>query len=357
MSEFRQNPITKAWVLLAPARNKRPDQYKTYSVMHGVPEEDPGCVFCPGNEHLNPEIGRYETGIITDIADNLPKQGQDPAYIPPLATGRGGQAWELRVIPNKFPSLEHSTLYRHKEFYVSSAGAGDHEVIITRKHNEPVALQSIATVELTLRLFIERIRALNKHPETAYVQIFHNHGRDAGASVIHPHYQLLATPIVPPHIHDEILGCQHYFGLHQSDIYGDIIKEEKIIKERIVHEDEHFIVISAYASRKPFETWILPKRQVARFEDSTEEEIRHLSFVLKVMLGQLYTKLSDPPLNFYFHNMPLLKESKTYNEKAYRWHLTIFPRITIWAGFEYATGIPVNPMLPEVTAKFLRGEE
>jgi UDPglucose--hexose-1-phosphate uridylyltransferase len=209
MSEFRQNPITKAWVLLAPARNKRPDQYKTYSVMHGVPEEDHLCVFCPGNEHLNPEIGRYETGIITDIADHLPKDGTAPAYIPPLVTGRGGQAWELRVIPNKFPSLEHSTLYRHKEFYVSSAGAGDHEVIITRKHNEPVALQSIATVELTLRLFIERIRALNKHPETAYVQIFHNHGRDAGASVIqHTHHPFTGAVELPQQF-GNIVGHRH----------------------------------------------------------------------------------------------------------------------------------------------------
>lgn len=356
MSEFRQNPINKSWVLFAPARNKRPDEYKTYSVMHGVPEEDPLCVFCVGNEHLNPEIGRYTSHVYQQIADEHQKVLGKQAFVPELKKGVEGSDWELRVIPNKFPSLEHTTLYRHKEFYISSSGAGDHEVIITRKHNEPVALQSIATVELSLRSFIQRINDLAKHPETAYVQIFHNHGRDAGASVIHPHYQLLATPIVPPHIHSEIMGCQYYYDAHKNDIYGDIIKEELAIKTRVVHEDEHFVVFSAYASRKPFETWVMPKRQCARFEEATEEEIHHLSFVLKVMLGQLYTKLSDPPLNFYIHTMPFLKESKTYNEKAYRWHLTIFPRITIWAGFEYATGIPVNPMLPEVTAKFLRGD-
>jgi UDPglucose--hexose-1-phosphate uridylyltransferase len=119
--------------------------------------------------------------------------------------------------------------------------------------------------------------------------------------------------------------------------------------------------LSAYASRSPFETWILPKRHGARFEDQTTDEIRHLSFVLKVMLGQLYTKLSDPPLNFYIHNMPLKKQQQdgrhsAREEAAYHWHLTIFPRITIWAGFEFATGIPVNPMPPEETTKFLRGD-
>jgi UDPglucose--hexose-1-phosphate uridylyltransferase len=328
MSQFRQNPITKQWVLVAPSRGKRPDEYRTYSVMHGVPEHDPKCVFCAGNEDKNPTVYQY------------PKNGD----------------WQIRVIPNKYPALQHDRPYRHKEFYITHSGDGDHRVIITKAHNEPVALQSIATVELTLQTFIDQIKALDAHPELAYVQVFHNHGRDAGASIVHPHHQLLATPIVPPHIHGEILGCQHYHSVHGSDIYGDILKEELAVRDRIVHDSEHFVVLSAYASRQPFETWIIPKRQTARFEEMTKEEMRHLSFVLKVTLGQLYTKLSDPPLNFYVHTMPLKRDSKTYDERSFRWHLTIFPRITIWAGFEYATGIPVNPIPPEVTAKFLRGE-
>jgi UDPglucose--hexose-1-phosphate uridylyltransferase len=343
MSEFRQNPITKNWVLIAPSRGKRPDQYKTYSVMHGIPEVDAKCIFCPGNENLNKEIVRI---------------GMDGSVLGPNSL----EPWEIRIIPNKFASLEHTTAYRHKEFYVSHSGDGDHEVIITRKHNEPVALQSITIVELSIRTFIERIKELEKHAELAYVQIFHNHGRDAGASIVHPHYQLIATPIVPPHIHSEILGCYHYYQNNNSCIYCDIIKEELSVKDRIVHESEHFVVISAYASRSPFETWILPKRHSARFEDMNEEEIKHLSFVLKVTLGQLYTKLSDPPLNFYIHNMPLKRSQaegshSAHEEQSYHWHLTIFPRITIWAGFEFATGIPVNPIPPEISTKFLKGEE
>ena len=341
MSEFRQNPITNNWVLIAPSRGKRPDQYKTYSVMHGIPEVDAKCIFCPGNEHLNKEIVR-----IAMDGRHLDVKALEP--------------WEIRVIPNKFASLEHVAVYRHKEFYVSHSGDGDHEVIITRKHNEPVALQSIAIVELSIRTFIARINELAKHSELAYVQIFHNHGRDAGASIVHPHYQLLATPIVPPHVHSEILGCYHYYQNNNSCIYCDIIKEEVSVRDRIVHESEHFVVISAYASRSPFETWILPKRHSARFEDMTDEEIKHLSFVLKVTLGQLYTKLSDPPLNFYIHNMPLKRAEgghTAHEEQSYHWHLTIFPRITIWAGFEFATGIPVNPIPPEVSTKFLKGEE
>lgn len=305
--------------------------------MLGVPETDPACVFCAGNEHLNREVLRLDSS------------GERTT----------GKDWEIRIIPNKFAALEQTAVYRHKEFYISHSGDGEHEVIITRNHNEPVALQSIAVVELSIRTFIERIKTFAKNPELAYVQIFHNHGRDAGASIIHPHYQLLATPIVPPHVHSEILGCYHYYQTHKSCVYCDIIKEELEVKHRVVHDSEHFVVISAYASRSPFETWILPKKHGARFEDMGEEEIKHLSFVLKVTLGQLYTKLSDPPLNFYIHTMPLRQQGgmhSTYEEKDFHWHLTIFPRITIWAGFEFATGIPVNPIAPEVSTKFLKGE-
>lgn len=329
MSEFRQNPITKQWVLIAPNRAKRPEDFRTYSVMHGVPEQDKICVFCPGNEAINDEIYRH-----------------------PL-----GDDWEIRVISNKFHALDHAKVYRHKDFYISQAGYGDHEVIITRKHNEPVALQSIGMVELSIKTFIKRIEVLRQNSDIQYVQVFHNHGRDAGASIIHPHYQLIATHFPPPQLHSEMLGCYHYYQTSKTCIYCDIIQEEIMLKDRLVYESEHFVVLTAYASRSPFEMWVLPKKHAARFEEIGENEIRHLSFVLKITLGQLYTKLSDPPLNFYIHTMPLNKDTHTLNEeKSYHWHLTIFPRITIWAGFEFATGIPVNPVTPEVGAQFLRGE-
>ncbi len=333
MSEFRQNPITKQWVLIAPGRSKRPEDFKTKSVMHGLPELDSECVFCPGNEDKNP-----------DLCD-------DVCRIP------NGKDWEVRVIENKFHALEHTKLYQHREFYNSRSGYGDHEVIITRKHNEPVAMQSAKLVELSLKTFADRIKFLSEDKNTDYVQVFHNHGRDAGASLIHPHYQVMSTPMVPPHVHSEMTGCYHYYQTNKSCIYCDIMKEEIKLKDRLVYEDDYFVVISAYASRKPFETWILPKKHSGRYENITPKELEHLSHVLKRVLGALYSKLSDPPLNFYIHTMPVARDAHTmHEEKSYHWHLTIFPRLTIWAGFEYSTGIPVNPMPPEETAKFLRGD-
>ncbi len=332
MSEFRQNPITKQWVLIAPARAKRPEDYSSRSVMKDLPELDPECVFCPGNEDKNPDM-------CIDVC-RIPND----------------KNWDVRVIKNKYPALEHIKIYSNRDFYNSRAGYGESEVIITRKHNEPVALQSLATVEKTLEILIERINEAKGDPKVAYVQIFHNHGRDAGASLIHPHYQLFALPMVPPHIHSEIAGCQHYYNLNKKCIYCDIMKEELAHKDRVVYENDHFVVLSAYASRKPFETWILPKRHSARFEDMTAEERKHLAFVLKTVVGQLYIKLSDPPLNFYTHTLPFHRDAHTILEQdSYHWHLTVFPHVGLpWGGFEYAAGLPVNPMPPEMTAAFLR---
>ncbi len=333
MSQFRRNPINKQWVLIAPGRGKRPEDFRTYSVSYGLPELDPTCIFCPGNEGKNPDLST------------------DSSRIP------NNKDWQLRVIPNKFRSLEQTKVYSNKDFYESRSGYGDHEVIITRKHNEPPALQSAVLVQQSLKLFQDRIKEIQKDPEINYVQIFHNHGRDAGASLVHPHYQILATPMVPPHVHEELRGCYHHYQETGKCLYCEIVKEELKHKDRIVYEDDYFVVMSAYASRSPFETWILPKRHHSRFETTSDVELLHLAHVLKKVLGTLYVKLADPPLNYYIHTMPRSSDKHlVHEEKSYHWHLTVFPRLTIWAGFEYGTGIPVNPMPPEETAKFLRGD-
>ncbi len=329
MSQFRQNPITKHWVLIAPNRAKRPEQFNSSAVLpKGLPEISSSCPFCPGNEAKNVEIARYPNN----------------------------KDWQIRIVENKFEALSHVPLSRRAdEFYANRSGDGEHEVIITRKHNEPVALQSIETVKLTLQVFRQRIADLSKRPDIAYVQVLHNHGRDAGASLVHPHHQILATPIVPQILHDELLGCFHYYKREGSCIYCDIMKEEIKQKERVVLDSENFLVFAPYSSRSPFETWILPKKHAANFELAGDSEINELAYVLKAALGQLYLKLSDPPLNFYLHTMPSAHARHlAYEKDAYHWHITVFPRLAIWAGFEFGTGIPINPMPPETAAEFLR---
>jgi UDPglucose--hexose-1-phosphate uridylyltransferase len=328
MSQFRQNPISKHWVLIAPNRAKRPEQFSGHAVMQpNLPELDPKCPFCPGNESMNAEIAKFPNN----------------------------KNWQVRIIPNKFEALSHVPLSEHNEFYNSRSGSGDHEVLITRKHNEPIALQSIRTVELTLGIFRQRLIDLSAQKHLSYAQIFYNHGRDAGASLIHPHYQIMSTPMVPTGLRDEIQGCYDYFRNNEKCAYCAIVAEERKKRDRIVFETDDFVVFTPFASRSPFETWIVPKQHSARFENISDKQVEQLAYVLKVILSKIYIKLSDPALNFYLHTLPFEHaRHSAHTEESYHWHFTVFPRLTIWAGFEYATGIPVNPMVPETAAEFLR---
>lgn len=328
MSQFRQNIITKEWVLIAPNRSQRPDDFAGEPVIRPhTPDVIDACVFCPGNESKNPDIARF------------------PA----------GKNWQVRIIPNKFEIVSNVPVHSTKEFYVNRSGIGEHEVMITRKHNEPVALQSLQTVELSLHTMRQRYLDLAEHgAHHAYIEMFHNHGRDAGASLIHPHYQIITLPMVPPAAHEEISGSHDYYRNHGVCVYCDMIKEEKALEDRIIHETQDFIIFEPYAARFPFETWLVPKKHSANFEKISDQDITQMAFALKLALGQLYAKLSDPPLNFYIHTLPAHAEHSAYDQKSYHWHLTILPRTAIWGGFEYATGIPINPVSPEQAAKFLK---
>jgi UDPglucose--hexose-1-phosphate uridylyltransferase len=329
MSQLRQNPVSKDWVLIAPNRSKRPDEFAAPApaVPDALPEIDPSCPFCPGNEKTNIELAR------------LPK----------------GKNWTVRVIPNKFEALAHIPLSTHREFYEHRTGSGDHEVIITRKHNEPIALQPITTVALTLQVLRQRLLDLATQQHIAYAHIFHNHGHAAGASITHPHYQILATPMVPSMLHTELTSAYDYYRNNGTNIYADIIREEKVQAERVILETDHFIVLAPYASQHPFESVILPKYQAARFEASTDEQLKDLAFALKAVMASMFVHLHDPAVNFYVHTMPFRRSRNiVHDETAYRWHITIFPRLVVWAGFEFGTGIPVNPVTPEDAAALLK---
>lgn len=328
MSQFRQNPVSKDWVLIAPNRSKRPDEFAVvHAVQESLPDIDPSCPFCPGNEGSNPEIAR------------IPK----------------GKQWIVRVIPNKFEALAHVPLSTKRDFYEHRSGSGDHEVVITRKHNEPIALQPITTVALTLEVLRQRLLDLATQQHIAYAHIFHNYGHAAGASITHPHYQILATPLVPEMIHREMTGAYDYYRHNGTNIYEDIIREERVQAERIILETDNFIVLAPYASQHPFESMILPKHHAPRFEDSTDEELKELAYVLKAIMANMYVRLNNPAVNFYVHTMPFARgKNLAHDERAYRWHITVFPRLVIWAGFEFGTGIPVNPVTPEDAAKLLK---
>lgn len=329
MSEFRQDIVTHNWVLIAESRAKRPTDFPEIpATPQHLSDVDKNCVFCPGNEKLTVgEIARY------------PKSGE----------------WLVRVIPNKYEAVGHHLGKSMSEFYSSRPGIGDHEVVITRYHDKPIALQDVALIDLTLRVYIDRINDLKQHDEVRYVHIIQNHGAQAGASVVHPHSQIFAIPFLPDRVQDELAGTRAYYQTHGACIYCEMVSHE--IKEwhRVVIDTEDFLVIAPYASKMPFEMHILPKKHRASFHEITISERKALARVMKDVFSRLFDRMKNPAYNYYIHTVPFggSIEYKTHDDRqSYHWHIVVLPRVNVWAGFELGTEVYVNLMPPEKAAKF-----
>jgi UDPglucose--hexose-1-phosphate uridylyltransferase len=330
MSEFRQDIVSQHWVLFAANRNQRPEDFKPIGTIidpKNFQEVEKTCAFCPGNESLNLEIGTY------------PK----------------GKDWQIRVILNKFEVLGHLGGRTLSDFYPVRDGIGDHEVIITRPHNLLTAFLSDDLMDLNLSVYQERMRELSDHSEIEYVHIIQNHGYAAGASLIHPHSQIFATPFVPEHLHDEVIGCFDYFQQFGACVYCEMIYKELQDQIRVVLDNQDFFVLAPFASRVPYALRIIPKRHQASFIDMTLAERKNLGQVLKTSLQRIYSRLKNPSYNFYIHTLPVSHSRYTrYDDRSYHWHLEILPRLNVWGGFELGSDVYVNTVMPEQAADLLR---
>ena len=330
MSEFRQDIINKNWVLIAESRGKRPNDFPQIpATPPNLPEILKSCVFCPGNEKQTPEV---------EIA-RYPKNG----------------AWLVRVVPNKYEAVGHILGKRREDFYISRPGIGDHEVVITRSHGKPTALQDIELIDLTLQVYIDRINDLKSHDEVQYVHIIQNHGVQAGASLVHPHSQIFAIPFLPDRIHDELQGTRNYFESNGACVYCEMIMHELRQAERVVLDTPDFLVAAPFASKMPFELHILPKVHRPSFHDITISERKSLASVMKNVFSRLYERMRNPAYNYYIHTLPFAeaREKKSFDDRnSYHWHIVVLPRVNIWAGFELGTEVYVNNVAPETAAKF-----
>ncbi len=329
MSEFRQDIVNKNWVLIAGGRAKRPSDFQEQATtLPNLSPVEEKCDFCPGNENktLN-EISRY------------PAKGD----------------WLVRVVPNKYEAVGHVIGKRRGDFYLSRPGIGDHEVVITRYHNQPTALQDVGLIDLTLRAYIDRINDLRDHDEVRYVHILQNYGVQAGASIAHPHSQIFAIPFLPDRLQDELIGTRNYFVSQGACVYCEIILHELKANERIVIDTPEFLVIAPYASKLAFAIEVIPKTHRSSFQDITISERKALAQVLKDVFSRLYDRMKNPAYNYYIHTLPFsgVTESKTHDDsKSYHWHIAVLPRVNVWAGFELGTEVYVNVMPPETAAKF-----
>jgi len=329
LPELRKDPITGRWVIIATERAKRPTDFVRERVeMHG----SGFCPFCYGNETKTPpEIIAYRSD----------------------GSSRNAPGWSLRVVPNKFPALGiEGGLNRQGEgLYDKMNGLGAHEVIIeTPDHKKTLAMLSQRQIEDVLWAYRDRILDLKKDRRFKYIMIFKNHGEAAGASLDHTHSQIIALPVVPKRVREEVDGAREYFNFKERCIFCDIIRQESESGVRVIADSPEFIAVAPFAPRFPFEIWIIPRVHQSAFEDSQKQEFEQLASMLKDMLTRLDKVLDYPAYNYIIHTTPI---PETPNEH-YHWHLEIMPKLTKVAGFEWGTGFHINPTPPEESAKFLR---
>lgn len=326
MPQLRQNIITGDWVVIAPERAKRPQDF---IIPKGVKTGDKSkCPFCPGTEGFK-------------HAEKIKKASTKNVF----------------VVENRYPAFieEESkssprAYYIEEDFYRARASIGDHEVVIIRDHDLPLHKMSSSVLEEMFEVIRDRYIWMKEKEKAVSIMPIYNHGAEAGASIDHPHAQIFASGIVANTVGREIDGADRYYGVNGSCVFCDLIKHERKQKVRVVYENDLFIAINFFASRFPFETWILPKDHESQFEETTHTSISYFSRALRDILQKLDKTLDNPPLNWYIHTLPATQEESA----SYHWHLELVPRVSNFGGFELGSEVIINVMSPEEATKYLR---
>ena len=329
MPDLRKDPIVGRWVIVSTARSRRPVDYKAYKSEYRYQV----CPLCAGQEDKTPpEVLAYRP------------QGGLP----------NSPGWTLRVVPNKFPALmvEGSLDREGVGLYDKMNGVGAHEVVIeTPEHRKTLSSFSEKEFEDLLWAYRDRILDLKKDSRFRYIMIFKNYGEPAGASLEHSHSQLIARPVIPTVVIEEMLGAKSHFEEKERCIFCDIIRQEIMDGSRLVAENQEFVAITPFASRFPFEVWILPKRHASSFQEGQKSQYEAMAKLFLDVLKRLNKALMNPPYNFILHTAPLQDKA---SDDYYHWHFEIMPTLTQVAGFEWGTGFYINPTPPEEAAQFLR---
>jgi UDPglucose--hexose-1-phosphate uridylyltransferase len=329
MPELRKDPIVGRWVIIADERAKRPHDFKS----EAPPPADPAtCPFCEGHEeNTPPEIMAYRN------------YGSRP----------NGPGWRIRVVPNRFPALkiEGSLNNRGDGIYDMMDGIGAHEVIIeSPSHHTTMATLRTESIREVLWVYRDRLVDLKRDNRLVHGMLFKNSGAAGGASLEHTHSQLIVTPIVPISVWEEMTGSLEFFNYRGRCIYCDMVQQELSVEKRIVHDSTHFTAFCPFASRFPFETWIVPKHHSSHFENIPKPGVDDLGGVIHQVLNKLEIALDNPSYNYIIHTAPFDMSELPH----YHWHIEVIPRLTKVAGFEWGSGFYINPVRPESAASFLR---
>ena len=328
-TELRTDPITGRIVAIDLAPFKRRDDFE----LEPVRLEDPPaqCPLCEGREaDAGNEILAWREG--------------GPANVP---------GWSLRVVPNRHPMLriEGQMHVKSDGLFESRDGLGAHEVIVeTPIHDQPLHSLDVDRLWRVLWAWRTRIQDLKRDSRFASVVIFKNHGRAAGARLDHAHSQLIAYPLIPPALADKLRGAARHLTKSGKCVFCDLIAQELHDGRRIIRDQDSLLAIAPYASRAPFETWIVPRAHAPRFEDATDDTLLSLAAAIKAIMSRIDWALERPACNFVLHTGPLSGEGDT----AFHWHLEIIPRVTRFSGLEWGSGVYRNPVSPEEAARVLR---
>lgn len=331
-SELRLDVVSGDWVVIATGRAKRPETFKKERRQtEEVLQQD--CPFCNIETQTKPVL-IFSHGKIWPV-EQIPKE------------------WTSVVIPNKYPAFSpYPDLQRRKEgpFYQKMNAVGFHEVVVTRDHRRSLGNFKIEQIKEVIDIYQLRYLDLMKKPFVNYVSIFHNHGQEAGASIVHPHSQIITTPLIDIDLKRSLAGSERYYESKGKCIYCEMNKWEAKDGERIIFDNQDFMVVCPFASKAAFEIIISPKAHKPYFERITEQEKWNLAESFKVALAKLYKGLSDPAYNFYLHTAPC--DGKAYD--YYHWHWTILPKTATWAGFEIGTRMEISTIEPEKAAEYLK---
>ncbi len=338
MPELRKDPVIGRWVIIATERARRPDQFAGSGAEQGPPEKP--CPFCEGKESQTPpEIYAIRQ---KNTAPNSP-------------------GWDVRVVPSVTPFLriEGDLDRTGKGLYDVMNGVGAHEIIIeTNQHIANMADLSEEQISKVITCYIDRIGDLEKDKRFKYALVFKNYSWIAGGGKVkHTRSQLIATPVNLKRVKEELVGARDYYDRHERCIFCDLIKQETESKDRLIMDVDGFIAVTPFASRFPFEVWILPKKHSCDFLSLDMQGRTGLARIMKQVLARIKKGLNDPPYNYILHTAPFRRQKGGYwrsIDNDYHWHIEIMPRLTRVAGFEWGTGFYICPIPPEHSAKFLR---
>lgn len=333
-SELRFDIVSKDWVIIARGRGKRPEAFKV-TKREEISISEKECPFC--------NISTQKPPIL--IFSNLKIIEEDPLF----------EKWTTIVIPNKYPALlpaKKIEIKKEGKFYRKLKGVGFCELVITRDHRKHFPDFQLWQVKEVFDAYQKRYLSLMKKSFVNYISIFHNHGREAGASQPHPHSQIITTPLIDLDLKRALINSSEFYKKTKKCIYCEMNKIEMKQKKRIVFENELFLAICPFASKSAFEVIISPKFHSPNFEKIKENEKWKLAEIFLVVMKKIQKGLGDPAYNFYLHTAPC--DGKKY--PFYHWHFTILPKTSIPAGFELGTKMEISTIEPEEAAEYLRSQ-